>query len=180
MPDPAPAPVTPPTPPADPAPPAPVTPPAPATPPKADPPAPKEDDASKAELAALKKELKAFKDKEKAAADADKTAAEKLAEREKELADARRETLVERVRRAHGFSDKVYDAVVATGDTEDDIKKAYEAHKAALDEYLKAQGVKPAPGVGTGGAPPPDPAKPAADTRPYLVKMGIVKPKQAV
>jgi len=149
-------------------------------PPK-DPPAPKpEDDAAKAELANLKKELKAFKDKEKLAADANKTAEEKAAELKLELATAKRDALVERVRRTHGFADKVYDVVAAVGETEDEIKAAYEGHKTALDEYVKAQGVKSAPGAGTGGAPPPDPKNPVADNRPYLIKMGIVKPKQAV
>lgn len=138
------------------------------------------EDAINAKLAAAEKELKAFRDKEKAAADAEKTAAEKLAEREKELATAKREALVERVRRAHGFGDKVYDVVAAVGETEDEIKAAYEAHKTALDEYVKAQGVKSAPGGGTGGGKTPDGKDSKPENTPYLVKMGIVKPAKAV
>ncbi len=143
-----------------------------------------EDDAAKAlqaKLAVAEKELKAFKDKQKADEDVQKTAAEKLAEREKELASAKRDALVERVRRAHGFADKVYDAVVASGETEDDIKAVYASHKAALDEYVKSQGVKPAPGSGTGGGKAPDGkegGKP--DNRPYLVRLGLVEDKKAI
>lgn len=176
MPDPAPTPEPSPTPSPTPAP---APPPAPAPEPKQDETDPAK--ALKAELDNLKKEIKSYKDKEKAAADAELSAAEKLAKRDAELAEAKREALIERVRRSNGFADKVYDVVAAKGETEDEVKAAYEAHKAALDEYVKAQGVKAAPGGGTGGGKAPD-GKTEGEKKglTFLERKGYVNRKNAV
>lgn len=148
----------------------------------------KKDDPVAAELAALKaqfktqeKELEKFKKTQKERDDAEKTAAEKLAERDAEVAALKRQTLIDRVRRDGGYTGKVFDAVSVSGDDEDAIKSAFETFKASLDAYTKEQGVKAAPGGGTGDAKDPGKNKPTGkDTRPYLLRRGLVSENKAV
>lgn len=160
--------------------------PAPAPDPKPDPspaPDPAAEKLSQLEksLKAQEKELEKYRKAEKDKADADKSAAEKLAEREAEIAALKRQTLIDRVRRDGGYASKVFDAVSVSGDDEDAIKSAFETFKASLDAYTKEQGVKSAPGAGTGDAKDPGKAKPAAnDDRPTLVKLFNLKDSKAV
>lgn len=155
----------------------------------------KGDDGGKADdsddVAALKKQLE---DAQKRAADFEKadkerkekertdklSAEQKAAELEQKLKAAERSALVERVRRANGFGDAVYDVVTPEGDDEAAIKGSYEAYKKTLDEYLKANGAKEAPGKGTDGGKPPAGKDVEADKRPRLVRLGLVSPKEAV
>jgi colicin import membrane protein len=121
------------------------------------------------------------KEREDAEAKAKMTAEEKAKALEEENARIKRENLIEKVRRANGYTDKVYDVVVPSGDTEDDIKKAFEGHKSALDEFVKAQGAKPGQGGGTGGSSPDGKGgNNQPDSRPYLEKIGLIKPKKVV
>jgi len=133
--------------------------------------------AAQAERDALKK---AQADKEKAEREATLSAEQKHAEAEALVKTLQRDNLIARVRLSAGYTDKVYDVVRPDGDTEDEIKKAFEGHKAALDEFVKSQGAKPGQGGGTGGGitPGSEPAK--TDNQPYLVRLGLVGKKQAV
>jgi hypothetical protein len=147
--------------------------------------APAGDDVAKKALEALQKQQKeietklaAYQQKEQEELDKQKTAEQRKAELEQELKETKRAALVERVRRVNGFADKVFDAVTANGETEDEIKAAYEAHKTALDEYVKAQAPKPGQGGGTVGAAPG--GKEEQKNVPRLVAAGFIKPKQAV
>jgi hypothetical protein len=147
----------------------------------------KEDPAAewKAKAEAAEKRAAELEQKEKERADAEAkakmTAEEKAKALEEENARIKRENLIEKVRRANGYTDKVYDVVVPSGDTEDDIKKAFEGHKSALDEFVKAQGAKPGQGGGTGGSSPDGKGgNNQPDSRPYLEKVGLIKPKKVV
>ena len=125
--------------------------------------------------------LKQYEEKDAAELEKQKTAEQKVIERDVRIAELERNSLVEKIRREGGYSAAVFDVVNPTGKTEEEIKQAFETHKAALDEYAKSK-TKDAPGGGTGGGVQPknSATKNRGDNTPYLVRMGLVKPKQAV
>ena len=143
-----------------------------------------DEDSLKSKLAETEAQLKKLQkeksEKEEAERVSKLSAEQKAAEYEAEIKKMKRENLIQNVRLSHGFTDKVFNAVVASGDTEEEIKKAFEDHKAALDEYIKAAGVKEAPGKGTEGGKRPDGKTPVGDNVPYLIRRGLVQEKKVV
>lgn len=132
---------------------------------------------AEAKLASLTKEKE---DAAEAERQKNLTAEQKAAELEAKAKKAEREALIASVRLKHGFTDKVYESVAVSGDDEDAIKLAYEAHKTALDEYMKSQGPKAGQGGGTGDGKSPSGETKSDASSPYLVRMGLVKDKKAV
>ena len=161
-------------------------------PPSPAPAAPKKDPESKADsekseieklndqIAKQQKELEKFKTKQKEEDDKNKTAQQLLEEQKAENARLKRENLIEKIRREGDYTGKVYDALTPLGETEEEIKKSYQDHKAALDELIAQSGGKSAQGKGTTTLAPETKGKAEPDNRPYLVKIGMIKDRTAV
>lgn len=105
--------------------------------------------ALEAEKAELAERLAKYELLEKEKEEAKKSLEQKQAEQAIELNNLKKQNLIQSVRLTHGFTDAVFNGLTISGETESEIKKSFESHKASLDAYVKAQGVVAAPGAGT-------------------------------
>lgn len=136
----------------------------------------------KAQFEKTQKELEALKaekaEKEEAERQAKLTAEQKLAEQEQRLKQTERKAMIAEVRFNNGFTDPVYSDFQPKGDKAEEIKAEFDAYKAKLEAFAKAQ-MKPATGSPSGSGAP-DPKKSPSEKVPRALKYGIVNRPSSV